>query len=408
MQHGTMSRLVFATLLVALGTPPPATAVDLSGDYLVSPIPCRLTLVQTGTALQLSGSCSVDSTTYPLSSTGTVDPATGAFSLLTLGEIRGLCADLVCSGTGDGEETRFTCASSTPACYGPILATKCGNGVIDPLENCEDGNHADADCCSARCRLDPAGTACTSDDACTAVCDAAGTCTHVPVPPGKCRRALVSRDVARCMATQCDGIGRETCRRRCKPAAIRTLAYAVSECRVDAGGFVVARQALRIRRGDREPITVVEFGPSEPIPDPQGLCRRFGRDVWGSSSVVMFPLQRLGVSPDGSGVVFEINDEFSITAPWRLSPEQGGSSSSAPTATECVGSARRAATRASASGRISSAACETSGGSLSSPLRYSSARTVVGSPSRISDRDPGAWRPYKSSCSISRPGSAGR
>src|SRR4030095_16422616 len=104
------------------------------------------------------------------------------------------------------------------------------------------------DCCSARCRLDPAGTACTSDgndctddgcnatgacthglntgpcdhgnaltiadgcaggacvpgspapagqacsadiDPCTAdVCDGAATCTHVPVPPVECRRAV--------------------------------------------------------------------------------------------------------------------------------------------------------------------------------------------------------------------------
>src|SRR5262245_35451422 len=61
------------------------------------------------------------------------------------------------------------------------------------------------------------------------------------------------RDLARCMATQCAGIPQEACRRRCKPAAIRTLAYAQSECRVDAAGFVVARQELRIRRRDREP-----------------------------------------------------------------------------------------------------------------------------------------------------------
>jgi len=36
--------------------------------------------------------------------------------------------------------------------------------------------------------------------------------------------ATCKRDLTRCMATQCAGVGRETCRRRCKPAAIRTLA----------------------------------------------------------------------------------------------------------------------------------------------------------------------------------------
>src|SRR5262245_14108746 len=180
MQPGTMSRFVFATLLLALGTPPPATAVDESSDYVGSSYPCRWTVVRTGTATHVSGSCSCGSTTCPISGAGTVDPDTGTFSFT--GVIPGLCADLSCSGTGDGEELQGRCTSSTSACNIPLSATKCGNGVIDPLENCEDGNHANGDCCSARCRVDPAGTACDDGNACTIgdVCDATGTCTHVP------------------------------------------------------------------------------------------------------------------------------------------------------------------------------------------------------------------------------------
>src|SRR5207302_7374058 len=60
------------------------------------------------------------------------------------------------------------------------------------------------------------------------------------------------------------------------------------------------------RRGDREPITVVVFGPFEPMPDPQGLCRQYGESRDGTVSVQTAPLQRLGVSPDSSGVVFEV------------------------------------------------------------------------------------------------------
>ena len=41
------------------------------------------------------------------------------------------------------------------------------------------------------------------------------------------------------------------------------------------------------------------------------------------ASVFAFPLQRLGVSPDGSGVVFEVNDEFRSPGS-RLAPEQEG------------------------------------------------------------------------------------
>src|SRR5262249_29814779 len=88
--------------------------------------------------------------------------------------------------------------------------------------------------------------------------------------------ATCKRDVARCRARQCEGVGQGACRRRCKPAAIRTLAYVLSECRVDAAGLVVARQALRIRRGDREPITAVDLGPSKPVPDALGLCAKYG------------------------------------------------------------------------------------------------------------------------------------
>jgi cysteine-rich repeat protein len=384
MQHSSIGRFAFATLIVVLGTPQLAAAVDLSGEYVVSdPVPCRLTLVQTGTALETSGFCSLGDLIYPVSSTGTVDPATGAFS--GAGAIPGLCVDLFCSGTGDGEETHSTCTSSTSVCNNiTISATKCGNGAIDPLEDCEDGNHADGDCCSARCRLDAAGSACTSDsidctddvcnatgtcmheptvgacddgnactigemcvdgacvaaepapagqacsddlDPCTAdVCDGAGTCTHEPLPPKDCRQALVSRDVARCMATQCTGVDRTTCRRRCKPAAIRTLAYVVSECREDTAGMVVGRQALRIRRGEREPISVMDFARSEPIPDPTRQCFNWrGGSRFGARSVSMFPLQRLGVSPDGSGVVFEVNQEFSVLPlANQLLPEQQG------------------------------------------------------------------------------------
>src|SRR5262249_51798620 len=140
--------------------------------------------------------------------------------------------------------------------------------------------------------------------------------------------ATCRRDIARCIATQCAGVSRKACRRRCRPAAIRTLASVLSECRVDAAGFV-GRQSLRIRRGDREPITVAEFGPFEDggASRAAGFCRsQFGigsEGRWGGTSAYVFPLQRLGVSPDGSGVVFEVNDEFSNSG-LTVAPEQKG------------------------------------------------------------------------------------
>jgi cysteine-rich repeat protein len=371
--HTTIGGFVFATLLVALGRA--SAAVDLSGDYVVTvPISCRITIVVTGTETRSTGFCG----STPISGSGTIDPVTGAGTGSF--DLGGACAGVI-NFTSDGE---VIMGSITAPCYsGPYAATKCGNGVIDPLENCEDGNQADGDCCSARCRLDVAGTACTSDgndctddvcnatgtcthvpitspcdagngctigdacaggvcvpgspapagqacnddlDPCTAdVCDAAGTCTHVLVPPRKCRRAVASRDVARCMATQCDA--REeaaACRRRCKPAAIRTLAYAQSECREDPSSHTyVAHQELRIRRGNREPITVATFD-SPRVADPLGFCPAWGGWGFGGSSVVGFPLQRVGVSRDGSTIVYEVNDAAPFFPFGPLPPDTNG------------------------------------------------------------------------------------
>jgi len=54
----------------------------------------------------------------------------------------------------------------------------CGNGVLDPGEACDDGNHAAADCCSALCQWDAPAVACEDGEPCTTgeVCDGAGGC----------------------------------------------------------------------------------------------------------------------------------------------------------------------------------------------------------------------------------------
>ena len=45
----------------------------------------------------------------------------------------------------------------------------CGNGTLEPGETCDDGNQTGGDCCSATCTAEPAGTACSDGNACTAV-----------------------------------------------------------------------------------------------------------------------------------------------------------------------------------------------------------------------------------------------
>ena len=60
-----------------------------------------------------------------------------------------------------------------------------------------------------------------------------------------------------------------------RKATIRTLAYVVTECRSDGAGLT-GRQELRVRRGNRPPVTVMAFVQDRPQPDPLGLCRIFG------------------------------------------------------------------------------------------------------------------------------------
>jgi len=71
-----------------------------------------------------------------------------------------------------------------------IATSVCGDGALDPGEQCDDGaaNGLPGDCCTATCAFQPAGTACADDDnLCTSdMCDAAGVCTHPVAPSPTC------------------------------------------------------------------------------------------------------------------------------------------------------------------------------------------------------------------------------
>jgi hypothetical protein len=106
------------------------------------------------------------------------------------------------------------------------------------------------------------------------------------------------------------------------PEGPTTVAYAVTQCAVGPAG-AVAQQSLRIRHGDQE-VTVAEFGPLH-LPTSFGFCLNFGLRRIGSQSIRVFPIQRIGVSRDGSTVVFEVTDDFSLLFPDQLvPPEQEG------------------------------------------------------------------------------------
>jgi hypothetical protein len=100
--------------------------------------------------------------------------------------------------------------------------------------------------------------------------------------------------------------------------AIRTLAYVVTECRNDPDGLFSSGQRLMLRSGDQDPIAVMEM-PQFPHGVARDLCRLYGEAGLGSYSKIIGAFQRLAVLRDGSGVVFEVTNDWSYM-PW-LSPE---------------------------------------------------------------------------------------
>jgi len=107
----------------------------------------------------------------------------------------------------------------------------------------------------------------------------------------------------------------------------RTLAYVVSECSEDAQYHWTSHQSLRIQHGEGAPITVKGFEfDVGPLLQTTDACSLVGLYRFGSNSVVWGFFQRLGISPDGSTVVFEVTDDFSV----QHLPEYGGVSGLLP------------------------------------------------------------------------------
>jgi len=105
------------------------------------------------------------------------------------------------------------------------------------------------------------------------------------------------------------------------PVSAGTLAYVVARCREEAGKYVFGPDTLQIKRGDRDPVTVMEVPASTPAPS-VGVCKSFGLRRAPPGQLSLFgAFTRVAVSPDGSTVVFEVTDEFAVETR-HLSPQQ--------------------------------------------------------------------------------------
>ena len=130
------------------------------------------------------------------------------------------------------------------------------------------------------------------------------------------------------------GQARRDCRAACAErstctapgASIRTLAYVVTACRQDPQGLFSVAQKLVIRRGNCDPVTVMEVATPTPVPDPflPGSCRVLGRSRKGDGSVAIGVFQHMAVLPDGSGVVFEVTKQLSLLPAVTPEPPEEG------------------------------------------------------------------------------------
>lgn len=102
-----------------------------------------------------------------------------------------------------------------------------------------------------------------------------------------------------------------------------TLAYVVSWCRVHPAGLV-GWQELRIRRDGRPPVTAMRFDSPTPLPDPIGICALGAANHLGELSPIAGVFQRLAVTPDGSGVVFEVSNQFQLVGRLPLGEDAQG------------------------------------------------------------------------------------
>jgi cysteine-rich repeat protein len=139
------------------------------------------------------------------------DAGTGALTFAGahrngVGNVAGLAGAAALAISPGGEHV-YVAASDDDAIA--VFSTRCGDGVVDPGEQCDDGNTAGGDGCSAGCRSEcVAPEGCDDGDGCTEERCRGGECANprCGFPGATCQ--LVDTGVALTEAAECDPMPR--------------------------------------------------------------------------------------------------------------------------------------------------------------------------------------------------------
>ena len=275
------SGLSAALFALAAGSPAPSAAQALVGGYAVQDGPSWTTSPPIydcleGCALVFGGAasdfaCSTVDTAIDHQAfvsgwgddTHCTTPVAEDFSVGTLYDDCGMVGCSYSAYVNDHCD-----AGQTNYCWLP----DCGNGTLNPGEQCDDGNLAGGDCCSATCRLEAQGASCEDGDLCngTETCDGAGTCLA--------GNPAVCEDGDPCSQDSCD------------PAVgcVSELAPSAS-CDEDAGGASLLVDGLKPRTSfawKKGSVPLEDLGDPNAFPNDYDLC------VYSGDSVAL----RLGVA----------------------------------------------------------------------------------------------------------------
>jgi hypothetical protein len=156
----------------------------------------------------------------------------------------------------------------------------------------------------------------------------AATLLGVPGEGGAACKSTCTEELRACRVQCRGGANRRECRRRCAKASTctapgvrgRTGAYVVNECRNDAAGFML-HERLFVRRGNCDPVTIMDLPAVGPVADPSRVCDLYGKFRVSYGSVLFGRFQRIGVTPDGRGVIVEVTNDHVVSGLETLSPE---------------------------------------------------------------------------------------